>query len=321
MISKVLFITLSNFGDVVLTLPALDVLRQEFPKARITVMVGPRVAGIFENNPFIHKLIIYDKYACLKEKIRLFFQLKKERFDLVVDFRNTLYGALLPAVCRTSPFLYIPTGIRHMNERNLYRLAKALGHKGAWQKAEDKSFYVSQENKNYISAVLENNGIGSADKLIIVSPITAGSAKQWDKQNFIQLCGQLKDYKLLLIGRQEDKSVIEQICLQAEASILNLAGRTSLEQLAYLLQKACLVVSCDTGILHLASYFDVPILGIYGPTDERKYGPWSSKYKVLKSSVSCRPCMRPNCKFNTSDCMRQISVKQALDSIDALLKS
>ncbi|MFH1338598.1 MAG: hypothetical protein ABIH40_01975, partial [Candidatus Omnitrophota bacterium] len=65
MINKVLFFTLSNFGDVILTLPVLDILRQKYPEAEITVMVGPRPCEIFKDNPYVHNLIIYDKYAQL----------------------------------------------------------------------------------------------------------------------------------------------------------------------------------------------------------------------------------------------------------------
>ena len=129
MINKILFFTLSNFGDVILTLPVLDVLRAKYPQASITVMVGPHASEIFRDNPHIHNLIIYNKYAKFREKIQLFFQLKKECFDLVVDLRNTLFGALLPAGFRTSPFMHIPSYIRHMRERNLYRLSNALREK------------------------------------------------------------------------------------------------------------------------------------------------------------------------------------------------
>jgi ADP-heptose:LPS heptosyltransferase len=112
-INKVLFITLSNIGDCILTLPVLDLLRENFPQAEITVMVGPRPKEIFAGNPYIHRLVVYDKYAGLKEKIRLFRELKQEKFDLVIDLRNSLFGALLPAKNKTSPFLVIPRQIRH----------------------------------------------------------------------------------------------------------------------------------------------------------------------------------------------------------------
>ncbi len=124
MVSKILFITLSNIGDVILTLPVLDTLRANFTQGKITVMVGPRPAEIFKDNPNINKLIVYDKHSRIREKIKLFKQLQKENFDMVVDLRNSLFGAFLKAKYRTSPLLVIPKSIRHMKDRHLFRLPK-----------------------------------------------------------------------------------------------------------------------------------------------------------------------------------------------------
>ncbi len=323
---------MSNFGDVVLTLPVIDGLRAQYPHARITVMVGPRAAGIFENSPYIHNLIVYDKYVQLRKKIDLFFRLKQQNFDVIIDLRNTLFGVLLSAKLKTSPFLQLPLRLRHMRDRNLYRLKKALGLTSI-PGVKEKSFYVPQEDKDYIAGLLDKAGVKDSDELIIVSPVAAGLTKRWDKEKFLQVCRQiLRTHTIILIGRKEDKSVAEYIqsnCPQASfasdascaGKILNFTGLTNLSQLAGLFLKASLVVSCDTGILHLGSYLDVPIVGVYGPTDERRYGPWASEFKVVKSAVSCRPCGKPECRFNTAECMQKVGVGEVLDSIDALLKS
>ncbi|MDP2940846.1 MAG: glycosyltransferase family 9 protein [Candidatus Omnitrophota bacterium] len=130
-IKKILFITLSNIGDCILTLPALDALAASFPRAEITVMAGPRARQIFERNPRVCRLIIYNKKSSLKENYRLFQELKKERFVMVVDLRNTFFGMALPAEIRTSPFLSAPRNIPHMKDRHLDRLQRvAKGCKG-----------------------------------------------------------------------------------------------------------------------------------------------------------------------------------------------
>ncbi len=101
-----------------MTLPVLDALRQNYPQAEITVMVSPRPKEIFENSPYIKKLIVYDKYCGLREKIGLFYALKKEKFDMIVDLRNTLFGVLLPARYKTSPIISAKGKLRHMKENN-----------------------------------------------------------------------------------------------------------------------------------------------------------------------------------------------------------
>lgn len=324
MIKKILFITLSNFGDVILTLPVLDILRTNYPKARITVMVGPRAAEIFKNTPHIHDFIIYNKYASLREKFRLFCQLKKERFDLVLDLRNTLYGALLPAQYRTSPFLYIPGRIRHMKECNLYRLKMALrkARPPLLLRTDQRLLYVSRQEENYIHNLLQENGIPHQGKIVIISPATGGSTRRWKKEKFVELCDRLaRQYTPILIGKKEDKPLTQYIQAHCKEKILDFAGFTNLAQLSFLLEKSALVVVCDTGILHLASYLNTPIIALFGPSDEERYGPWSNRSKVITAAVRCRPCRQPDCRLETVECMREITVNKVLDSIDALLKS
>ena len=151
MINKILFITLSNIGDVILTLPALDVLRQNFPQSAITVMAGPRPKELFERNPYIHKLIAYDKHAHLKNKIDLFNQLRKEKFELIVDLRNSFFGAFLPAKHKISFLPAFRKNIRHMRQRHLYRLYKIVGDPS---KAAEKSLYISPSDEQYINNLL-----------------------------------------------------------------------------------------------------------------------------------------------------------------------
>ncbi|MFH1338281.1 MAG: glycosyltransferase family 9 protein, partial [Candidatus Omnitrophota bacterium] len=315
------------------TLPVLDILRQKYPEAEITVMVGPRPCEIFKDNPYVHNLIIYDKYAQLREKVRLFFRLRKENFDAVIDLRNTLYGALLPARCRTSPFLHMPSRLRHMREQNLYRLQKALMNPESFGKAEAKSLFIGREDKDYMDSLLQKNKIGKADKIIILSAAAGGKTRRWDREKFVQLCGSLtRNYTVILVGREEDKELTQYIydgCTSfagerisdARGKIFDFAGLTNLAQLAFLLKQSSLVVVCDTGVLQLASYLDVPVVGLFGPSDEQRYGPWSGKFKIVSAGIDCRPCRSPECKFDTVECMHKIDVNKVLDSIDALLKS
>ena len=95
MVNRILVITLSNVGDVILTTPVIATLKKEFPGSRIDVMVGPRGKAVFEKDPFVFKLIIYDKHMPLIAKRRLQLKLKKLRYDLVVDLRNTVFPLLI----------------------------------------------------------------------------------------------------------------------------------------------------------------------------------------------------------------------------------
>ena len=248
-INKILFITLSNMGDVILSLPVVDYLRENFPQSKITVMTGPRTKDLLENNPYIHKLIVFDKYAKLREKIGLFFRLRKERFDVVIDLRNTLYGAMLPARYKTSPFLCMPKHIVHMKERNLYRLKKALKIKEDMVSAKVRSLYINPRDREYVGTLLEKNSI--TGNFIVISYAAGGAARRWEIDKFLRLSEKLEhEFTVILVGAKPYEPVSDYISgPRQKKRIFDFSGLTTLAQLIALLEKASLVVTADTGTL------------------------------------------------------------------------
>jgi len=319
-VKKILFVTLSNMGDVILTLPVLDSLRGSFPQSKITVMVGPRPKEVFVGNPNIDRLIIYDKYIKFREKVKLFQQLSKEKFDIVVDLRNTLYGALLPSRYRTSPFLLLPRELRHMKERNLYRLKMVLKNKGFQDSAAERVFYINPQDRVYIDSLLQKNGITAGERTVLVSPGTGGDTRRWEEDKFVQLCSKLsEDYRVILIGSKVHQPITQRIRQNCTHTIIDFTGLTNLGQLAYLLTRSDLMITGDTGTLQLASYMDTPIVALFGPSDEKRYGPWSSKYRIVKKEIFCRPCKKVKCRFGTLECMRSIEVDDVFKAANSMI--
>jgi heptosyltransferase-2 len=320
-VHKILFVTLSNIGDVILTLPALDVLRERFTNSQITIITGPRSKEIFENSPYIDRLIIYDKYSRLRDKIKLFQELKKSKFDLVIDLRNTLYGALLPAHHRTSPFLYIPKHIQHMKDRNLYRLQMVLRDRRPLTIEQERlSVFLSADEEHYVNSILQENGITIHDRIIIVSPAAGGYTRRWERQKFVNLCAKLsEDYKVILVATKANQPAGQYIRQNCPNKIFDFTGETTLGQLTYLLKRSILLITCDTGTLQLASYLNTPIVALFGPSDEKKYGPWSNNYRVVSKEIFCRPCKKARCRFKTVECMSLIKVEDVLRQVREVL--
>jgi heptosyltransferase-2 len=355
MINKILFITLSNIGDVILTLPTLDCLRENFPEARITVMAGPRPAEIFRDNPDINRLIVYDKQAKLKGKLRLFRELKKENFDAVVDLRNSFFGAFLSAKYRNSPFLVIPKNIKHMKDRHLYKLPTSrrgraaqaayppiryggVGNTDASDTAgrltpgsqlptrfisRQRNFlYLRPEDEEYISNILKENNITLEDKIIVIAPGARSHIKRWAKESYVELISWLvKELKakIILVGDKDDVSINKYIAEQSGHRALDLSGKTSIAQLGYLLKKAGLLITNDSAVLHLGSYLDIPTVAVFGPTNEEKYGPWSKIYSIAKKDIFCRPCEKAQCRFGTLKCMEIIKTEDVLRQVKDIL--
>ncbi len=323
---KILFITLSNIGDVILTLPALDFLRGAFRKSKITCLVAERPRELFENNPAIERAIIYDKHAKLREKIKLFRELKKERFDLVVDLRNSFFGIFLPARYKTSPFLAIPRNIKQMHQSHLYKVKRLISkHKGLTAQllnnVQRNSLYIKQEDQDYINRVLKENSIGEEDKIIIIAPGARSQIKRWAKEKFLALAESLIEEsgtKIILAGDKDDVAIAKYISSNCRYQLLDLSAKTTLTQLACLLKRAKLVITNDSAVLHLASYVDAPIIALFGPTNEEKYGPWSEIHSVVKKDIFCRPCEKAQCRFKTLDCLKVIKPQDVLKEAGSL---
>ncbi len=326
MVKKILFITLSNIGDVVLTLPALDCLKEDFPKAQITVLSSERAKDIFSGNPSIDKFIIYDKRARLKEKLKLFWDLSKERFDLVVDLRNTFLGFFLKIQSKSWRLARIPKGITHMKEKHLYRAGyKSRGWPRPFPALGAKIFLsASLQDEEYIVNLLKDSGIREGNKIIVISSGARSHTKRWQKEKFAELAAKLIEEfnaKIVLVGDKEDAPINKYINECLKGAGLDLSTKTTLGQLAGLLRKASLVISNDSATMHLASYLNIPLVAIFGITDDKKYGPWSERNAVVKKEIYCRPCQKAQCRFGTLECMRLVRVEDVLRQIKEILEN
>ena len=319
-INKILFITLSNIGDVILTLPVMDYLRENSPNAKITVLTSERAKDIFLNSPFINKVIVYDKRMGLRNNLRLFNQLNKEHFDTVVDLRNSLFGAFLSAKYKTSLFTAMPKSIRHMKDKHLYRL---LDPKHKFQsKNKVKSLYISPQDEGYIKNILRENDIGENDTIIAVAAGARSHIKKWPQEKFAQLLDKLQEEfqsKIILLGDNDDLASNRYISEHSKARLVDLTAKTSITQLACLLKKVKLLITNDSAILHLASYLNVPIAAVFGPTNEIKYGPWSENSIAIKKEILCRPCENAQCRFGHLKCMQLISVDDVSRAVKNML--
>lgn len=315
MIKKILFISLSNIGDAVLSLPALDHLKANFPEAKVTVISGERPKELFEQNPWVEKVIVFDKRAPLKEQLGLFKQLKKEKFDLVVDLRDSFFGRFLAAGRNSSFFLKVPAQIKHMKDRHLYR---ALGSRlkvlrGGGIPAG--ALHISPQDAQYVERLLETNSIRPEDKIIVVAPGARSHTKRWPEEKFVQLLKILakeQSVKIILVGDKNDSSVNKYIAGNAKCPLLDLSDKTSLAQLACLLKRGALLITNDSASMHLASYIGTPVVAIFGPTDEKKYGPWSVVSEIVKKDISCRPCAKAQCRFESLACLNLVKVEDVM---------
>ena len=317
-VRKILFITLSNIGDAILTLPVLSALKDNFPGAIIDVVVGPRPEQVFKKDPGINKVFVYDKHARLRDKKAFIKKLKAEKYDMAIDMKTSLLPILIGAKYRTGLFPRYKSGAIH---KRLIHL-ECLRPFGIFYR-EQKNIYIDSESREKIEKALQDNGIRNTDIIIGVCPGSKSHLKQWRIEGFIDVINSvLKNpkHKVVLIGDTNEAKLSKEIASGVkQPGLLDLTGKTSLNELFALVEKFNLLLTGDSASMHIASDLGVRVVAIFGPTDPEEYGPRGNKDRVIQKILECSPCKKAQCKYGTHECMYSISAEEIIKAINLTL--
>ncbi|MBI3601596.1 MAG: glycosyltransferase family 9 protein [Candidatus Omnitrophica bacterium] len=311
-VHNILVITLSNIGDVLLTGPVMDILLRDFPQAKLSLVTSPKAAFLFEGNPRIHQVHIFDKILNPMSQAKWTLNLRRYHYDVVVDLRNSMIGYFLFPRWITPPVLSVDKKF-HLKDQHLNRLRALYDFDP--DPAPSLAIAPSFDDKLFVDEWLKPF-LGGSSSFVVVAPRAADSAKTWDSQNFVHFINAIisqYSLKIVMIGSQDDRGVIEDISRQVTAPILNLAGRISLIQTVALLKGARIVVAHDSGPMHIASYLNKPLVALFGPTDPVCSCPWSSIFKVVCRNSQCPRCLSPRLSI-PHNCMAAITVEDVLQA-------
>ncbi len=275
-IKKILIVSLTNIGDVVLTCPTIDAVITQFPLAEVSLVVGPKARTLFDQNPYIKNIYIFTKKESWFDLFLLFKRLYCERFDLVIDLRNTALAYFLGVPFHTS-VLMKKTLALHKKDQHFLRLKSVVPD--AQITTKRYALFISELIRKHAESLFHPS-LGWSKSYFVVSPGAADTRKRWTVDGFVAVCQALIDeYKLpiLFIGDAQDKEYSERVITRLPPGVVNLCGRVSLLEAVWVLRNSHLVLCNDSAVMHLASYFDVPVVALFGPTDPRKYGPWGAK--------------------------------------------
>ncbi|MDD4910321.1 MAG: glycosyltransferase family 9 protein [Candidatus Omnitrophica bacterium] len=301
--NRILIIRTDRFGEFILNLPVIRALRQRYPSSYISVMVSPVVKELIALSRDIDDIMLYDERSMggLLSGLRLSGQIRKERFDAAIIlnprkiFNIAVFLAGIPVRVgydRKWGFLLTHKikdrkhlGEKHEVEYNLDLLA-AIGIEPS-----DKSPRIDTDknDEEYIKSLLADSGISDRDMLIALHPWTSDPVKQWPVENFAYLAGVLPDIlrcRVLVIGGKEEAEATEIFC-QGPGQPVNLAGKLSLRQLAALLKTCKLLISNDSGPVHMAAAVGTPVVAVFRNDIQgksaRRWGPWGVKHAVIES--------------------------------------
>ncbi len=307
-VKKILVVSLSNIGDVILTCPVIDSLIQRFPLCEISVIVGSKAVGLFEGNPYIKDVFIFDKKQSFGSMMCWAFNLRKNNFDMVVDLRNTILSLILMPRYSTSLKAHKADG--HMHDKHLARLWSVVPD--AKSHEDRKAIFINQEAQDIADKILSSQ-INLESKYCVVGVGAADQKKRWTEGGFVEVCNWIFEqygFQSVFVGDQSDFLRAEKISKSLKNKGVNLCGEINLLEFAGTLKRSGFVLSNDSAVMHMASYFNIPTIGLFGPTNSIKYGPWAEKFEIVRS---------PNEDGHEIAKMSEITPKSVKESIRRIL--
>ena len=317
-VKKILVISLTNLGDIILTFPVIDILRRDFDQADLSVMIGPKGKQLLIDNPKIDHLYLYDKKMSLRSKISWASQLRKEKFDLIVDLRHTILPVIFMPRYRT-PL------IRKRNLNEHYRdqhLSCLYAIHPAHLSQQRYSFHPLSKDiavvKNFLQGYVQLD-----DPIAVFAPGAADPRKRWTEVGFAEVADQLAQQhglRPIFIGDENDTPVISRITARMRRSALDLSGKLTFPQSGILIQRSKIIVANDSSVMHLASYLSAPVVALFGPTRPERTGPWSDWSGFIQHNEECMTCQE---KMSDAEhtCMEAIAPHEVIAMAERLMNS
>jgi lipopolysaccharide heptosyltransferase II len=357
-IKNILVVKLDHLGDVILAIPAIKRLKQMFPEANITALVGPWAKPILENEPSIQKIITYDGFSSensseplkwLTDNKRRYLKkwLGEFNFDLAVDLRShtetreflALSGAKYTAgYAKINEFPWLTIALaydedkatmkpRRHNTQSLVELAEFVGADSSQDSQLNVTF--SDELKNSVDGMMQQSGLSDRRSVIAIHPGVGSPIRRWPLEYFARLadnfCNRNDATVLIFTGKDEEK-LVENIManITRKESIFSMAGKVSLDGFLYALKKCDLFIGNNSGPIHMAASIGVPALGIYAGTSHVfEWGPVGLQAAAIYRNMPCSPCYftsTDQCPYDMA-CLKKIYPEQVWQVAQRFLPS
>lgn len=321
-VNSILLISLSCIGDVLLTTPVMKTLKDHFPGVKLTVISGPSAAPILARHELVDAVIIcYNKgeHRGITGMAKLCLALRKKKFDMVVDLRNTAMPYFLRARYKvTSHKAHIKN--RHNDSKHAVdRHLDVLQFAGIEPTSRNMVATVPPEVAEATQALLEKNGIADK-KLVAVYPGAGSEYKIYPPKLMAEVIKNLSGRNLffVLIGSDADRAVCDEVASHVPGDIISLAGETDVIHTGGLLARCDMLISNDSGPMHLGVALNIPTVAIFGPTNAARYGPRGDIHKIVWRREDCNPCKRPEC--GKESCIEKINPEEITSAAVEILE-
>ena len=323
---KILILKPSSLGDVVQALPVLRLLKRHLPASRIHWWIDSRLAPLLEGDPDLAAIVRFERKRWAAplhwpEMVRSLRWMREQHYDWVID---------LQSLARSGAFAWLANGkllvgLDEVREgaRGFYdlavRRASFYTHAVDWYLAVLPQLGVPVHNgftwlpeRPAVAAAVTTKWPRDGSRWIALQPGARWQNKRWPAEHFAELTRRLaaefSGVRFAVIGSAEDQPLAEVICRAVPDRCLNLAGATSLPELIEWLRCCELLVTNDTGPMHIAAALGKPVVALFGPTEPRRTGPYGHLDHVLQHPLPCVPCLKSRCAWpRPVECLTAIS--------------
>lgn len=342
---KILIILLGAIGDVVRGLPVAVRIKRAWPDAEITWAVEPISKGLVSEHPAIDKVIVFDRPRGLPAYLRFIKELRKEKFDLVLDMQRHLksgFSSLATGAKRR-------IGFHRKNSRELNWLFNTESSEPAEHfssKTEqfqlfgdalglaklsplEFGFEVSEEKKEALEKLMQEAArargleLPESGKRAVLILGSTWESRFWFPERYREtIIGLKKNYGIvsILIGAKGEREFADQILANdPNLPAIDLVGKTSISDLITLFSLVTCAIGSDSGPMHIAAAMKKPVISLWGATSPKRSAPYGSEDLVLQSAIGCSPCYKHTCPVLNRLCMYDIPAEAVLARVDTVI--
>jgi ADP-heptose:LPS heptosyltransferase len=317
---KILIIRFSSFGDIVQALSVTKLVKEKYPDASLDWLTKKEFGDLVSLSPYVDSTVTLNKKDGVKGLVKLSLELRAKNYDLVYDAHSNLRSFIIKLLLGLFKLnsLILTRSKERLNRILLFKFKKnkfPKPYRGMISYCEplglsnSTNLIQSWKFKEETIIQVEKQVPHLNENFVVLAPSAAWEMKRWPVEHWKKLIQELKGYKLYLVGGPDD-TFIEAICKGSDDNVTNLTGKLNLIESSYLVARSKLVISADTGIIHVADILGVNGLSLMGPT---AFGFSTNKnIQTLEVELPCRPCSkdgRGGCERSLyQECMVSISV-------------
>lgn len=319
---NILLVQLGDIGDVVLTTPTIRAVKGAYPDARVSILIFKPYGSLLAADPNIHEVVETIRtrsslFRRLRELVSFTQRLRQKHYDLVIDLRTGDRGAIL-SILTGAPVRVGCRGIRQQFWHEILftkiirdlKVAPPPVHPGADQSlrvvrqlgitTEDSTplLYIAPGDRLRAEALLAEAGLAPGSGMVTVNPFSRWKYKEWDNAKWGEVIDRLweeRHFPAVLIGSPEEAAGCEEIVAGREGRAINLAGKTTLGELAAILSMSSLHLGVDSAAPHIAAAVGTPTVTLHGPSDWRAWRTVNDQHRVVSAAMDCLPCNMTGC--------------------------